>query len=49
VIANDRYPMAPRLKPFRGALAKLEPRTAPVVERRPLPNAARTRGPRARP
>ena len=47
---RDRYPRAPRLEPFRAALAKVDPSSAPrtVVPKPPLPQAARTRGPRAR-
>jgi hypothetical protein len=47
----DRFPLAPRLAPLRSALAKLDPAMAPraaVPTRPPLPQAARTRGPRAR-
>jgi hypothetical protein len=46
VIANDRYPLSPRLRPLRAALAKLQPAatSAPTVERPPLPKAGRTRG-----
>lgn len=46
-IDNDRYPLSPRLKPFKGALAKLDPASAPKPrgERRPLPEApSRSRG-----
>ena len=49
-IANDRYPLSPRLLPLRAALAKLAPTVtpAPTAERPPLPGAARTRGARVR-
>jgi hypothetical protein len=47
---RDRYPRAPRLEPFRAALAKLNPASVPkpATPRPPLPQAARTRGARAR-
>lgn len=48
---RDRYPRAPRLEPIRAALAKLDPTSAPrpaAPPRPPLPQATRTRGPRAR-
>ena len=47
---RDRYPRAPRLDPFRRALAKLAPASGPkpASPRTPLPQASRTRGPRAR-
>jgi hypothetical protein len=48
---RDRYPRAPRLEPFRAALAKLDPASAPrapAPPRGPLPQASRTRGSRAR-
>jgi hypothetical protein len=48
---RDRYPPAPRLEPFRAALAKLDPVAAPrpvVPPRTPLPQASRTRVPRGR-
>jgi hypothetical protein len=50
VIANDRYPRAPRLFPLQAALAKQDPgvATAPVPDRPPLPQAARARGSRRR-
>jgi hypothetical protein len=39
VIANDRYPRAPRLAPLKAALAKLDPASVPrpAPERPPLP------------
>lgn len=46
-IDNDCYPLSPRLKPFKSALAKLDPRPAPAPRppRPPLPEApARSRG-----
>ena len=45
-----RYRMAPRLAPLVSALAKLDPATVPkpAPPRAPLPQASRTRGPRAR-
>ena len=47
---RDRYPRAPRLEPFRSALAKLDPAPVPkpLAPRTPLPQAARTRGSGAR-
>jgi hypothetical protein len=48
---RDRYPRAPRLEPFRVALAKLDPTAAPrsvAPPKPPLPQAGPTRGPRAR-
>lgn len=47
---RDRYPRAPRLEPFRAALAKLDPRSGPkpAAARPPLPQAGPSRGPRAR-
>jgi hypothetical protein len=47
VIDNDRYPLSPRMRPFKTALEKLDPASAPKapVERKPLPEAtARSRG-----
>jgi hypothetical protein len=47
MIDRDRYPLSPRLKPFKTALAKLDPASAPKtrVERPPLPEApTRIRG-----
>lgn len=45
---EDRYPLAPRLKPLRSALAKLDPASAPKsppAPKPPLPEApARGRG-----
>jgi hypothetical protein len=46
-IDRDRYPLSRRLKPFRSALAKLDPASAsnPAVKRAPLPEGpARSRG-----
>lgn len=46
-IADDRYPMSPRLAPLKSALAKLDPASVPktLPERKPLPEApARARG-----
>ena len=46
-----RYRMAPRLEPFRTALAKLDPNAPqirPVMPLPPLPKAGRTRGTRRR-
>jgi hypothetical protein len=48
-----RYRMAPRLEPFRSALAKLDPSAAatmePITVQGPLlPNPARARSPRRR-
>jgi hypothetical protein len=46
-IDPDRYPLSPRLKPLKGALAKLDPASVPKtrVERPLLPDApARSRG-----
>lgn len=48
---SDRYPRAPRLEPFRAALAKLDPRSGAkpaTPPRPPLPQAGPSRGPRAR-
>lgn len=47
---RDRYPLSPRLEPFRAALAKLDPRSVPkpAALRPPLPQASRTRGSRPR-
>jgi hypothetical protein len=51
-IDEDRFPFAPRLRPLRAALAKLDPASVPkpLPERVPLPEApARSRdGRRAR-
>jgi len=47
VIAEDRYPNAPRLAPLKSALAKLDPGSAPraVAAKPPLPaGPARARG-----
>ena len=43
---RDRYPRAPRLEPFRAALAKLDPASVPkpLAPSKPLPEASRTRG-----
>ena len=40
-INRDRYPLSPRLKPFKSALAKLDPASVPKtrVVRPPLPDA----------
>jgi len=45
---RDHYPRAPRLEPFRTALAKLDPKSTPrpVAPRPLLPQAMRTRGTR---
>jgi len=46
-IDRDRYSLSPRMAPFKTALAKLDPASAPkpAVERKPLPEApARSRG-----
>lgn len=46
-IADDRYPLSPRLVPLKSALAKLDPTSAPkpLPERVPPPEApARHRG-----
>jgi hypothetical protein len=46
-IAEDRYPLSPRLEPLRSALAKLDPASVPkpAVERKPLPETPmRSRG-----
>jgi hypothetical protein len=46
-IDRDSYPLSPRPKPFKTALAKLNPASAPkpAVERPPLAKApARSRG-----
>ena len=46
-IDQDRYPLSPRLKPFKSALAKLDPASVPkpILERKPLLEApARSRG-----
>jgi hypothetical protein len=46
---RDRYSRAPRLEPFRAALAKLNPAPRPVAPPKPpLPQATRTRGPQSR-
>jgi hypothetical protein len=47
---RDRYHLARRLEPFRRALAKLDPASVPRSSAlgAPLPQASRTRGPRAR-
>jgi len=45
---RDRYHLAPRLEPFRRALARLDPAPRSASPRVPLPQASRTRGPRAR-
>jgi hypothetical protein len=47
-IDRDRYPLSPRMRPFRTALAKLDPALVkPAIERSPLPEApARSRGDR---
>ena len=47
---RERYHLAPRLEPFRRALAKLDAASVPRPSalRAPLPQASRTRGPRAR-
>jgi hypothetical protein len=49
-INRDRYHLAPRLEPFRRALAKLDPKSMPKPAplHKPLPQAGPTRGPRAR-
>lgn len=44
---EDRYPLAPRLKPLRAALAKLDPASAPKPPpqpKPPLPEAPARRG-----
>lgn len=40
-IAEDRYPLSPRLAPFKSALAKLDPASVPkpLPERVPPPEA----------
>jgi hypothetical protein len=40
-IAEDKYPMSPRLAPLKSALAKLDPASAPQLrsEHPPLPEA----------
>jgi hypothetical protein len=40
-IADDKYPLSPRLAPLKSALAKLDPASAPKprLERPPLPEA----------
>jgi hypothetical protein len=46
-IAEDRYPLSPRLAPLKSALAKLDPASTPkpAIERPPLPEAPmRSRG-----
>jgi hypothetical protein len=46
-MADDRYPLSPRLGPMKSALAKLDSGSVPkpLPERVPLPEApARTRG-----
>jgi hypothetical protein len=48
---RDRYPRAPHLEPFKSALAKLDPTSAPrpaASRKPPLPQATRTRGPETR-
>ena len=49
-INRDRYHLAPRLEPYRRALAKLDPKSVPkpVPPRTPLPQAGPTRGTRRR-
>jgi hypothetical protein len=48
VIDEDRYPLSPRLRPLKAALAKLDPASAPKPKpepKPPLPEApARSRG-----
>ena len=39
VIDADRFPLAPRLRPLKSALAKLDPPATPPVEPLPLPIA----------
>ena len=46
-IANDKFKLSPRLKPYRAALAKLDPNsvTKPKEPKPPLPEAPmRSRG-----
>jgi hypothetical protein len=46
-IAEDRYPLSPRLAPLKSALAKLDPASVPkpLAEHKPLPEAPmRSRG-----
>ena len=43
-IDRDRYPLSPRLKPFKSALAKLDPARKTRVEHPPLPEALAARG-----
>jgi hypothetical protein len=40
-IADDKFPLSPRLAPLKSALAKLDPASAPkpLAERPPLPEA----------
>jgi hypothetical protein len=38
-IAEDRFPLAPRLRPLESALAKLDPPAAPASEPLPRPRA----------
>jgi hypothetical protein len=40
-IADDKFPMSPRLAPLKAALAKLDPASVPnpLLERPPLPEA----------
>lgn len=37
VIDEDRYPMSPRLRPLKSALAKLDPASAPKPKPEPKP------------
>lgn len=41
-IDQDRYPLSPRMRPFKTALAKLDPSSSPKtrVAQPPLPEAA---------
>ena len=39
MIEADRFPLAPRLRPIKSALAKLDPPAAPPVEPWPPPRA----------
>jgi len=52
LLADDKYPLAPRLRPLRAALAKLDPVAEPIVVGRPplrsIPKAARPRAIRRR-
>jgi hypothetical protein len=45
-IADDKYPLSPRLAPLKAALAKLDPRSAPQSRptRVPLPQAGPVHG-----